>query len=78
MVTNAPKVILPNRSLIQATHREVLDLNPLLTPTYRTVHIFPHFQSRGLIFIGQLCDDGCLSTFTVTNLNVVKDGIKVL
>ena len=38
-ITNTPQVILPDGSLMQDTHREVLNLNPLLTPTERKSHI---------------------------------------
>ena len=63
---------------MQATHRALVNLNPLLTQTARTAHIFPHLKSGALISIGQLWDDGCTETSTSTHLNVVKYGITVL
>ena len=63
---------------MQATHRSLLNLNPLLTQAFHTAHIFPHLQSGEIISIWQLCDDGCIETFTATRLSVVKDGITVL
>ena len=57
---------------------EVMNLNPLLTPTVKTSHIYPHLQLGSLISIGQLCDDGCTTAFTATNLNIVKYGLTVL
>ena len=49
---NGLQVILPGVFLMQYTYREVLDLNPLLTPTLRIAHIFHHLQSGDLISKG--------------------------
>ena len=72
LITNVPKVILPDGIIMKDTHRSLLNLNPLLTQSACTYHIFSHIQSGFLIPIGQLCDDGCTATFTATHLNVVK------
>ena len=44
----------------------------------KIAHIYPHLQSGALISIGQLFDDGCTATFTVTTMKVHKQGEKVL
>ena len=77
-ISNGSPVILPDSRMMQATHRELLNLNPLLTQADRTSNFFPHLQPGALISIGQLCDDGCIATFTNTHLSIVKDGLTVL
>ena len=78
LVTSGPQVILPDRSLVQAAHREYLNINPLLTPTDSTYHIFPHLQSGAIISKGKLCDDSCAKTFTTDHLTVVKNVLTIL
>ena len=56
-ISNSPQVILPDGSIMQATHRALLNLNPLLNQSVCTSHIFPHLQSGALIAIGRLCSD---------------------
>ena len=77
-IIDVPQVILSEGSIIRATKRPLLNLNPLLNQTERIAHIFPHLPSGDLISIGQLCDYGCIATFTATHLSVVKDGLMVL
>jgi len=48
-----------------STHEAELDL-PMLPPDARHVHIVPELTSLSLISIGQLCDAGCIVTFTAT------------
>ena len=77
-ISNGPQVILPDGSIMQAINRALLNLNPLLNQAVCTAHVSPHIQSGALISIGQLCDDGCIESFTATQLSVVKDGLTVL
>ena len=63
---------------MQATHRALININPILTQAARTTHISPYLQSGVLISIGKICDDGFIGNFTATHLNVVKDGLTVL
>ena len=63
---------------MQANHKVELNLSPLLSTRSKIVHIFPHLQSGGLIYIGQLCDDVCTSTFTATTMPVHKQVEKFL
>ena len=77
-ISNALGVIITDSSIMQATHRALLNLNLLLTQAYCIYHVSSQIQSGDLISIMQLCDDGCISNFTATHLSVVKDGLTVL
>ena len=68
------QVILPDVSLVQATHKAGLNLIPLVSTRAKTSHIFLHLQSWAVIFIGKLCYDGCTATFTATTMTVNKQG----
>ena len=59
---------------MQATHKAELKLIPLLSTRDKTSHIFPHLQSGEIIYVGQLCDDGCTATFTAATIKVKKQG----
>ena len=63
---------------MHSTHRLELKLSPLLSKSDKTGHIFTHLQSGSIIFIGQLCDDGCTATFKETHTGVKKNGSLVL
>ena len=71
-ISRGYQVILSDEIIIQATHREEINLRPLLTTRSKIAHILPHLQSGALIFIGQLCDDGCTGTFTNSYMIVEK------
>ena len=76
--SQGPRVVLPDGSIMQATHKTELNLSPLLSTRSKIAHIFTHIQSGALISIGQLCDDVCTATFTDTNTTVHKQGEVVL
>ena len=76
--SQGPQVILPDGSIMQATHKAELNLSPLLSTRSKIAHIFPHLQSWALISIRQLCDDGCTATFNATTLTIHKQGEKFL
>ena len=69
------RVILLDVSLMQENHKAKLNLSPLLSTRGKTAHISPHLWSWELISIGQLCDGGCTTTFTATNMKVKKRSI---
>ena len=73
-----PRVILIYGSLMKKTHKAEINLSPLLSTRDKLAHIFPHLQSGALISKGQLCDDGCTSTFTATTMALHKQGEVVL
>ena len=68
-----PRVLLPYIILTKANHREKLNLIPFLSTGSKTAHILPHLQLGALIYIGQICDDVCTSTFTTTHTTVYKN-----
>ena len=63
---------------MQAIHRALINLNPILTQAACTTHISPYLQSWVIVSTGKICDDGFIGNFTATHLNVVKDGLTVL
>ena len=50
--SQGPRVILPDGSIMQATHKAELNLIPLLSTRAKIVHIFTHLQSGSLISVG--------------------------
>ena len=63
---------------MQATQKAELNLTPLLSTGANIAHILPHLQSVALISIRKLFDDGCIATFTDTDMTVNKQGEVVL
>ena len=66
------RLILPDVSLIHATHKEELNLRHLLSTREKTAHLFPPLQSGALISVGKLCSGVFTATFTATNMIVQK------
>ena len=66
------QVILPDGSLMQATQKAEINFSPLLSTAAKTPHIFPHIKPGALIYIGQVCGDGCTAIFTATNMTTNK------
>ena len=60
ILKNGPRATLPNNSTIQATISGQLPLHPSLK--HKTL-LFSELQSESLLFIGQLCDEGCITIF---------------
>ena len=73
-----PQVLLPHVKLMDKTHREDLNLGPLLSKRSKTSHIFPYLQPESLILIGKLRDDVCTAIFTITHTTAEKTGYLVL
>ena len=71
--TQGPQLILPDRSRIQETHREELNISPFLYKRSKTAHILTHLQLGALIYIGKICDDKCKPTLTATHTTVEKN-----
>ena len=72
------RVILPDGRIMQATYKAILKISPLLLTRANIAHISPHIQSGAQISIGQVCDDGCTSTFVDTTMIAYKQVEKVL
>jgi hypothetical protein len=68
---NGIQVTLPNRQIIRSTHTCELD-QPQLQPGARTAHKFPHL-AHPLLSISQLCDHGCIATFTTTEVRITDE-----
>ena len=49
---------LPNGDIVRSSHIAELDL-PLLPSAGRTSHIVPGIESRSLVSVVKLCNDGC-------------------
>ncbi|EEC51526.1 predicted protein [Phaeodactylum tricornutum CCAP 1055/1] len=64
-------VLLDGRT-IKSTHVTELDV-PDLPLAARTAHIFPGLTNGSLISIGQLCDHGCIATFTSDAVTITLD-----
>ena len=70
-------VTLPNHEVMHSTHEAELHL-PGLPPAACSAHLFPSLGDLSLVSIGQLCDAGCVATFTDTDVTVAKAGTTVL
>ena len=71
------RVSLPNGEIITSSKSGDLSL-PHLDATL-TAHIFPNDKlGTSLISISELCNNGCVATFTTDNAHVTKDGNTVL
>lgn len=70
-------VSLPDGSTIHSQGTATLDL-PLLPTAATLAHVFPDLQPHSLLSIGQLCDVGCIATFTANDLTVTHDDLTVL
>ena len=80
---NPINVRLPNGGRMTSTHTQLLDI-PSLPPEARMQHLFPEMSTTGLLSIGQLCDAGCIATFTKRKLiirnkqsNVILEGHRI-
>jgi hypothetical protein len=70
-------VNMPKGTSIQSSH--TCDL--LLTdfpPKTRKAHIFPGLVHNSLIYVGQLCDNGCDVKFNKDTLSVMNNGNRVM
>ena len=70
----APKAILPNNEVIQATIKGNLNLHLALK---HRVLVFPTLQSESLLSIGQFCDDGCIALFEDKVLKTYKSNTEI-
>jgi hypothetical protein len=64
-------VRLPNGATMESSHTADLDI-PELNAAESKAHVFPGMSHHSLISVGQLCDEGYISTFkqdTVTTCN---------
>jgi hypothetical protein len=53
--TNPIRIQIPNRSIIESTHKADLDV-PMLRPAARWAHIVPELHNCSLLSIGTFCD----------------------
>jgi hypothetical protein len=65
-------VNMPNGTTIQSSHTCNLLLTDL-PPQARQAHILPGLVHNSLISVGQLCDNGCIVTFTHDQVTVTKN-----
>ena len=76
VTTNGILVGLPDDANMQATHTALFPF-PQISLAARRANIFPAFQNRSLISIGQLCDDGFSAAFSKYHLTLVKQDITI-
>ena len=65
---------LPNNTIVQATHKGLMNFHKDISEEASEVLIFPHVKNESLLSIGQLCDDGCMVIFTKEKFFVTKHG----
>jgi hypothetical protein len=68
-----PSVNMPNGAPIQLSQTCDLLLTDL-PPQTRKAHIFPCLVHNSLIYVGQLCDNGCDVTFSKETVSVMNNG----
>ena len=71
-LSNGPLAMLPDQRLIKPSHSGHLTLSPHLSSEATHALVYPGIHNESLISIGQLCDDGCIATFTKDTLKVCK------
>ena len=62
-------VVLPNGQTLRATHTTSIPI-PTLPPEATKAYIIPDLHKYSLISVGQLCQHGCIVTFTSTHLTI--------
>ena len=67
---NGPIVKLQDETPLQEKIKGLLPLHPSLTNEAKTGHVIKGLTNASLIFIVQLCDDGCVAVFDWKNLNI--------
>jgi hypothetical protein len=76
--TSSPiTVSLANNSKMISSHEVELSL-PNLPPSACTAHLFPALGDTSLISSGQLCDAGCLATFSSSHVDIALHGTTIL
>ena len=76
-ISNGPKAILPDSSVIDAHKQGHLRL-PDLSPNASKAYVFKDLTSASLLSVGQLCDDGCTVTFSAHDVKAFKNGKEVI
>ena len=74
---NGPSVMLPDRSVIKATHKGHLPYPTTLSPQATSTALFPNLHNN-LISIGQLCDDNCQVLLTNRTMKVIKNNKEII
>ena len=64
-------VKLPNGTVLKSTNEGNLQLSALPKEATKA-HVFPHITSGALILVAQLCEHGCIATFTSNNITICK------
>jgi hypothetical protein len=75
--TTPLQLYLADSSHIQSTHKGILDL-PMLPPAARTAHLLPDLKPNALLSIGQLCNNGCTTEFTATDVIIKYNNTPIL
>jgi hypothetical protein len=63
------EVRLPNGATIASTHTATLNKNSF-PHAARQAHILPGLDQHSLLYVVQMCDSGCVVTFTATKVAV--------
>ena len=75
--TSPITVKLPNGGTMTSTHTCRLAI-PSLPPEACTQHLFPEMKTTGLLSIGQLCDHGCMATFSQYRLVICNSANDII
>ena len=62
-IKNGPRVMLPDKATIIASHQGVLPITQLLKNTAKEAHVYPQITNTFLLSIGQLYGNGYLAIF---------------
>ena len=62
---------LPNGTVLKSTNEVDIQLAAIIKESTKP-HLFPHITSGALILVSQLCNHGCIYTFTNKNVTIYK------
>ena len=75
--SNNITVGLPNGESLKSSKECLLDIPTLPLPA-RRAHILPELANNSLLSIGQMCDEGCVATFTQEKVTIQKNNKIIL
>ena len=70
--TSGPTVQVANGNTIKPDLRATLKMSNKLSSKAQSAHVFNNITTGSLIYMGQLCDDNCISIFTKFDAKILK------